>query len=316
MRFLKGHGTENDFILLPDFAKLDPHAEPPTLSAEQVRRLCDRHAGIGGDGVLRVLPVGAATEAEGLATGEARWFMDHRNADGSVSEMCGNGARLFARYLLDVGLESAGAFDLATRGGIRRVTVADSGEVCVDMGPARTGVGSVAKVDGRAFPGRQVSMTNPHLVCLTDVAIDTLDLSFPPTVDDALFPDGVNVEFVNIVSQLGGAEHQGKNGTNLTLQGAPESVSGGEIVRVRMRVHERGVGETRSCGTGACAVAAQALLGLGRTSGKVVVDVPGGRVTVSVTPETTVLGGPAVFVASGQVGPDWWSAGAGHDQAT
>ncbi|MEJ7702917.1 MAG: hypothetical protein WKF47_04335 [Geodermatophilaceae bacterium] len=102
----EGHGTENDFILLPDSASLDPAAEVPTLSAMQVRRLCDRHAGIGADGVLRVLPVGAATEAESLATGVARWFMDYRNADGSVSEMCGNGARLFARYLLDAGLES------------------------------------------------------------------------------------------------------------------------------------------------------------------------------------------------------------------
>ncbi|MDQ3735509.1 MAG: diaminopimelate epimerase, partial [Actinomycetota bacterium] len=179
-RFLKGHGTENDFILLPDLADSDPAAEVPTLTTEQVRRLCDRHAGIGADGVLRVLPVGAATDAEGLETGGARWFMDYRNSDGSVSEMCGNGARLFARYLLDAGLESAAVFDLATRGGTRRVTVAESGDVCVDLGPATAGLDSMTKVGGEEFPGRQVSMTNPHLVCITDVDVRKLDLSQQP----------------------------------------------------------------------------------------------------------------------------------------
>ncbi|MDQ4037563.1 MAG: diaminopimelate epimerase [Actinomycetota bacterium] len=302
MRFLKGHGTENDFILLPDFAELDPHAEPPRLSAEQVRRLCDRHAGIGGDGVLRVLPVGAATAAEGLPTGQARWFMDYRNADGSVAEMCGNGARLFARYLLDTGLETAPAFDLVTRGGLRRITLSSSGEVCVDMGPAAGGVESLARVSGEAFQGRKVSMTNPHLVCITDVAVGDLDLSNAPMVDDTLFPDGVNVEFLNYVSE-DSAEIVSADDV-CRVQSAEE----GALLHVRMRVHERGVGETRSCGTGACAVAAQALDRLGRTSGQVVVDVPGGQVTVSVTPETTVLGGPAVFVASGEVDAGWWAA--------
>jgi len=282
-QFLKGHGTENDFILLPDLADFDPAAEVPPLTAEQVRRLCDRHAGLGADGALRVVPVGAATQAEGLATGAARWFMDYRNADGSVSEMCGNGARLFARYLLDAGLESATAFDLATRGGTRRVTLAESGDVCVDMGPATVGVESMAKVDGEKFPGRQVSMTNPHLVCITDVDVRQLDLSYQPSVDDTVFPDGVNIEFVNYVS------------TDM-------------LVRVRMRVHERGVGETRSCGTGACAVAAQALAQLERDRGEVLVEVLGGQVRVSVTPETTVLGGPAVFVASGKIDSVWWAS--------
>lgn len=282
MRFLKGHGTENDFILLPDYAELDPGAEPPALSVEQVRRLCDRHAGIGADGVLRVLPVGASTQSEGLSTGTARWFMDYRNADGSVSEMCGNGARLFARYLLDAGLETGTGFDLATRGGTRRVTLAESGDVCVDMGPARAGVESMAKVGGEEFPGRQVSMTNPHLVCITDVDVRQLDLSYQPSVDDTLFPDGVNIEFVNYVSA-------------------------GDVIHVRMSVHERGVGQTRSCGTGACAVAAQALAQLGRDRGEVIVEVLGGQVRVSVTPESTVLGGPAVFVATGEIDPDWWA---------
>jgi len=285
-RFLKGHGTENDFILLPDFAHTDPAAELPPLTAPQVRRLCDRHAGIGADGVLRVVPVGASTEAEGLATGDARWFMDYRNADGSVSEMCGNGARLFARYLLDASLERGPAFELATRGGNRRVSLTAAGEVCVDMGPATAGVASTAWVDGEEFPGRQVSMTNPHLVCITDVDVRQLDLSHQPGVDETLFPDGVNIEFVNYVST-------------------------DELVHVRMRVHERGVGQTQSCGTGACAVAAQALAGTGRDRGEVLVEVLGGQLRVSVTPATTVLAGPAVFVASGEINSDWWAAASG-----
>jgi len=303
MRFLKGHGTENDFILLPDLAELDPQVEPPVLSAQQVRRLCDRRAGIGADGVLRVLPVGAATASEALVTGQARWFMDYRNADGSVSEMCGNGARLFARYLFDTGLETADAFDLVTRGGVRRISLSAAGEVCVDMGAATPGVESVARVCGEEFPGRQVSMTNPHLVCITDVAVRDLVLSYAPVVDDTLFPDGVNVEFVNYVSDDDSAEIVPADDA-CRLQSAGR----GEVLHVRMRVHERGVGETRSCGTGACAVAAHALDRLGRTSGQVVVDVPGGQVTVSVTPETTVLGGPAVFVASGEINSDLWAS--------
>ncbi len=312
MRFLKGHGTENDFIVLPDFASLDARAEIPLLSAEQVRRLCDRHAGIGADGVLRVLPVGTATESESLETGAARWFMDYRNADGSVSEMCGNGARLVVRYLLDAGLETATSFDLATRGGVRRVSLSPSGVVCVDMGPARFGAESVARVSGEELPGRQVSMTNPHLVCTTDIPIDDLDLLQAPGVDDCLFPQGVNIEFVNHAqagpAEGGGIVDQGKFATNLTSQGARESVPGGAVLRVRMRVYERGVGETRSCGTGACAVAAHALDQIGQDSGEVLVDVPGGQLSVTVTPETTVLGGPAVFVAAGEVDSRWWAA--------
>lgn len=300
-RFLKGHGTGNDFILLPDLA-----TEVPPLSAEQVRRLCDRHAGIGADGVLRVVPVGAATRAEGLETGRARWFMDYRNADGSLSEMCGNGARLFARYLLDTGLETSTGFALATRGGVRRITVSPSGEVAVDMGPARPGVESVARVAGAEFRGRQVSLTNPHLVCITDLAVGDLDLSLAPEVDGALFPDGVNVEFANLVAGEAGTELERKIAPNPAPQGGPESLTTAGMLRVRMRVHERGVGETRSCGTGACVVAAQALRQLGRDAGEVVVEVLGGRLRVSVTPETTFLCGPAVFVASGEIDPHWW----------
>ncbi|MGY1620883.1 diaminopimelate epimerase [Geodermatophilus sp. SYSU D00965] len=146
------------------------------------------------------------------------------------------------------------------------------------MGPARPFGHGAAQLDGTSFPGRAVSMGNPHLACLTDVDVDTLDLGTGPGVDPALFPDGVNVEFVNVLEP---AAH------------------------VRLRVSERGVGETRSCGTGACAAAWTALEAGGADAGTVVVDVPGGRLTVRVDATTTVLTGPAVVVAAGELTPEW-----------
>jgi diaminopimelate epimerase len=123
-------------------------------------------------------------------------------------------------------------------------------------------------------------MGNPHLACLTDVDVDTLDLTGQPGFDAALFPDGVNVELVNVLD-------------------------GGDDLHVRLRVHERGVGETRSCGTGACAAAHAALVAAGRDTGTVVVDVPGGRLGVRSADGTTVLTGPAVVVATGELTAEW-----------
>src|SRR6266851_6812173 len=119
MRYAKGHGTGNDFIIVPD---LDDQLE---LGADVVRRLCDRHEGIGADGVLRVVS---------RASDPAPWFVDYRNADGSIAEMCGNGARVFARYLLTHGLADGPAFAVATRAGTRQVWAEASGEITVDMG--------------------------------------------------------------------------------------------------------------------------------------------------------------------------------------
>ena len=129
MRFLKGHGTENDFVLLPD------HDGTLDLAADLVRRLCDRRTGIGADGVLRVVRTAACGEPDQLG---AEWFMDYRNADGSIAEMCGNGVRVYARHLVDTGLAPAGQLLLATRGGVKDVTVTDDA-VTVDMGPAAVG---------------------------------------------------------------------------------------------------------------------------------------------------------------------------------
>jgi diaminopimelate epimerase len=284
-RFLKGHGTENDFVVLPD---LDGGMWPEDrLSADLVRRLCDRRAGLGGDGVLRVVRSGHVPDAPaalGDRLGECEWFMDHRNADGSHAEMCGNGIRLFLHTLLTEGLVDRAAAEtgllVGTRGGPRRVGLGADG-YWVDMGPARPFGHGKARVGGQVLDGLAVSMGNPHLACLTDVPVDGLDLTGAPEFDRELFPDGVNVELVNPLPDTGDRAH------------------------IRLRVVERGVGETRSCGTGACAAAYAALDASGRTAGTVVVDVPGGRLAVRVEPETTVLTGPAVVVASGVLSPEW-----------
>ncbi|HEX3823346.1 MAG TPA: diaminopimelate epimerase [Mycobacteriales bacterium] len=257
MRFVKGHGTENDFVVLPDFEG--------DLDESLVRALCDRHAGIGADGVLRVLltPDG--------------YFMDYRNADGSIAETCGNGIRVFARYLVTAGLLPAGDLVIGTLSGPRAVTVpGDGGDITVDMGPATRLAGADITVGTSSWNALGWSMGNPHLVVLDAGPIDLLDLSSPPAVDPAsAYPDGVNVELLEPV----GERH------------------------VRMRVHERGVGETRSCGTGACA-AAVAVMDETAERSTCIVDLPGGRLVVAWCEDGTVLmTGPAVLVAAGEVEP-------------
>jgi diaminopimelate epimerase len=270
VRFSKGHGTENDFVLLPD-----PDGELD-LTPAQVAALCDRRRGVGGDGVLRVVRWAALGAGPEPVPG-VEWFMDYRNADGSIAEMCGNGVRVYARYLEHAGWLPDPEMRLGTRGGVRTVRV-DGDEVSVDMGPAAVGAQSTASVTGQAFPGVAVDVGNPHLACVTDLALDGLDLTRPPGHDPALFPHGVNVEFVT-------------------------PLDGGEVA---MRVHERGVGETRSCGTGTVAAAVAALRHAGRDSGAVAVRTPGGRLRVTVDAATTVLHGPAVLVAHGELTSGWW----------
>ncbi|WP_137158510.1 diaminopimelate epimerase [Blastococcus sp. CCUG 61487] len=285
-RVLIGHGTENDFVVLPD-----PDGSVwagNRLDAAMVRRLCDRRAGLGGDGVLRLVRtehVPDAAAALGADLAACEWFMDHRNADGSYAEMCGNGIRLFLHALVEEGLvDRAACTDgllVGTRGGPRRVGAAPEGGYWVDMGPAREFGRGAAELGGRTFPGLAVSMGNPHLAALTDVDVDTLDLTAKPRVDEELFPDGVNVELINVLEP--GAH-------------------------IRLRVFERGVGETRSCGTGACAAAYAALVAEGRREGTVVVDVPGGRLSVRIDARTTVLTGPAVLVSTGALAREWLAA--------
>jgi diaminopimelate epimerase len=198
--------------------------------------------------------------------------MDYANADGSVAEMCGNGVRVFARYLTDHGLVSTERFDVATRAGLVGVEVAGD-EISATMARPVVGGRSTAVLRGVGFTGTAVDVGNPHLVCLVD-ELSTLDLAAPPDLDAEVFPHGANVEFVS--------------GT-------------ADPLHVRMRVYERGSAETLSCGTGACAVAAVALRGAGEETGRVVVELPGGRLTVTIDATGCQLTGPAVIVAEGDL---------------
>jgi diaminopimelate epimerase len=284
VEFSKGHGTENDFVVLPDpDGVLD-------LTPRRVAALCDTHRGLGADGVLRVVRWEALEDGPVPVDG-VEWFMDYRNADGSVAEMCGNGVRVYARYLEHRGWLPAGELEVGTRGGVRGVTVARD-EVSVDMGAATVGENATASLDGHAFPGVAVDVGNPHLACVTDVSIGALDLTRPPGHDPSLFPHGVNVEFVTPV------------GSDARARKRPF----GDDDTVSMRVHERGVGETRSCGTGTVAAVVAALRHAGRKTGTVAVSTPGGLLRVTVDDDTTTLHGPAVLVAHGEIAPDWWDA--------
>jgi diaminopimelate epimerase len=266
--FVKGHGTENDFVLLPD-----PDGEL-ALDAERVRRLCDRRAGIGADGVLRVVRIAADSEARGLAGADrATWFMDYRNADGSPAEMCGNGIRVFARFLVNEGLEEAGRLRIDNRDGVKDVDAAATGDVTVDMGLAVRLDDAKVALNDSWYDGAGWSMGNPHLVVLDGPGPATADLTTAPAVEPAAsYPDGVNVEVVERVGPC----------------------------HIRMRVHERGVGETRSCGTGACAAAVAAMAAAGERA-TYIVDVPGGRLMVEWRPDGSVLlTGPAALTARGE----------------
>ncbi|WP_326700303.1 diaminopimelate epimerase [Streptomyces sp. NBC_01754] len=276
--FLKGHGTENDFVIVPD------PDNTVDLPASLVARLCDRRAGVGGDGLLHVVRSAAHPEARTMAE-QAEWFMDYRNADGSVAEMCGNGVRVFARYLRRAGLAAEGGLAVATRGGVKRVHLAKDGDVTVSMGHARLpGDGVTVTVGGRSWDARNVNMGNPHAVAFVEDLAHAGDLlSVPSFSPPSVYPDGVNIEFV--------------------VDRGPRHLA--------MRVHERGSGETRSCGTGACAVAVAAarrdgvdpaVTGVPATY---TVDLPGGTLVITEFPDGTVdMTGPAVIVAEGVIDAD------------
>ncbi len=273
MLFTKGHGTGNDFVILAD---PDGSLE---LTPSLVAALCDRRRGIGGDGVLRVVRSAKHPDAVGYAA-EAEWFMDYWNSDGSIAEMCGNGVRVFTRYLVANGLATpqAEGLPVATRAGVVRAVVG-SPTIAVHMTTPRVYAASTASIGALTVPGVAVDCGNPHLVCALPSSLDDLDLHRAPAFDQSLFPAGVNVEFVSHADEIEGAD-----------------------LHVRMRVYERASGETMSCGSGALAVGAVALGDAGRTSGMVAVDVPGGRLTVTATDTGEWwLAGPAVLVATGEV---------------
>ena len=250
-----GHGTENDFVLV-----FDPENKIE-FQASQVARICNRESGIGSDGLIRIGKI------------QDKWFMDYRNRDGSVAEMCGNGIRLMARYLIEKGHQKTNIFPIETRDGTKYLSVLPTGDISVNLGKVDAlSTDIVVEVNGKSFKdGINVNVGNPHAVVFVDSVDQAGDLKAPPKVTPANeYPDGVNVEFV-------------------------EFLSNGEL---KMRVHERGVGETKSCGTGTCAVALAATIKKNqKLPSKWIINPPGGKLQVEIDAHNNaILTGPAVLI--------------------
>jgi diaminopimelate epimerase len=284
LHFTKGQGTGNDFVLYSD-----PDGRLP-LSASQIAAICDRHFGIGADGVIRAvrsthLPEGAEALAEDDA---AEWFMDYYNADGSVAEMCGNGIRVYVRYLLESGLAELADGDtlpIGTRSGVRDVQRNLTG-FQVDLGRWALD-GSEPLVRAKelpvARPGLGLDLGNPHVVVAVadESELEAADLNYIPHI-----------------------EPQPENGANVEFVVPREPLVSDGIGRIRMRVHERGSGETLSCGTGAAAAALAVRYWAGEGApDQWRVEVPGGTVGVRMFPtedgEHVALSGPAELVYTG-----------------
>lgn len=283
--FTKGHGTGNDFVIVPD-----PDGVL-ALSDAQVAVLTDRRFGIGADGILRVVRSAALAAGDAAAAaGDAEWFMDYRNADGSAAEMCGNGIRVYVKYLVEsglIGLAPGDTVAIGTRAGTKTVARTDAGFE-VDLGVWRATDDDVlvrAKGLPVARPGQGIDVGNPHVVVALSSAneLEGLDLTVQPIVDPAP-RTGANIEFVVPSDPL---VHAG-------------------VGSIRMRVFERGVGETLSCGTGVAAAALAVRHWAGRAApDQWAVDVPGGRLGVRIVThrdgEHVLLSGPASLVFSGEV---------------
>lgn len=249
-----GHGTENDFILI-----FDPNDELE-ITADQVASICNRDTGIGADGVIRIL------------RGDKNWFMDYRNADGSLAEMCGNGIRVMARYLVERGHMPEGIFAINTRDGIKHLRVPQHGDISVNMGQVSDEAETITvAINGATYTGYNISVGNPHAVVFVNDVHEIGALDHPPVVlPSDSYPEGVNVEFVQITG-----DHE-----------------------LSMRVYERGSGETRSCGTGTCAVALAAVINAKeRLPSTWKINPPGGRLEVSIDAHSNAtLIGPAVLI--------------------
>jgi diaminopimelate epimerase len=249
-----GHGTENDFVVI-----YDPE-NSLTISESQIASMCNRDSGIGADGLIRITKNGGT------------WFMDYRNADGSIAEMCGNGIRVMAKYLVTRDIQPEGIFAIDTRAGIKHLRVPRDGDISVNMGHVTDEMEEVeATHNGHTWTGYNINVGNPHAVVFVDSMEQVGSLADAPTVSPASsYPEGVNVEFVELLPNF----------------------------EAKMRVHERGSGETRSCGTGTCAVALAATL---KTNGKLpsrwTIYPPGGRLIVDIDGHSNAtLTGPAVIL--------------------
>lgn len=285
IQFTKGHGTGNDFVLVLDkVGQLD-------LSEAEIRKICDRNFGIGADGLIVVRPTkGSEVEDLLMEEPEARWFMDYRNRDGSKAEMCGNGIRVFARFLLENSLAEIPAgstLPVATRAGIKDLTQTATG-FAVDLGPWKVSEDEVlVRAQGLqvARPGLHVNLGNPHVVvALADLTeLENLELYRAPILDPVA-EEGANVEFV--------------------VPGDPLVEDG--VASLTMRVHERGVGETLSCGTGVAASAIAIRHWAGGTQNNWRVNVPGGELAVKMFAaedgEHVAISGNAILSFTGQWG--------------
>lgn len=284
--FTKGHGTGNDFVLV-----LDPAGEI-SITAEQIAKICDRHFGIGADGFIRVIKSENHVDGKKILTEEpsAVWFMDYYNADGSIAEMCGNGTRVFARYLTERGLVELAdgeTLSIGTRAGVKDLQRNMSG-FAVDIGRWKLDGGEVLiHTDGLdvARPAIGINVGNPHYVVAlaSGKELASLDLYEAPEIDPK--PElGANVEFVVP------ADPMVKDG----------------VGQITMRVYERGVGETLSCGTGICAAALATRHWAGAGAPNIwQVRVPGGvlgvRMFATEDGEHVGLSGAAELVFDGQI---------------
>ena len=266
---MKAHGTGNDFVLLPD------PDDALVLNASLVRALCDRHLGVGGDGVIRIAPARDGVDAD--------VFMDYWNADGSVSEMCGNGVRCVAKYVADRTQVVGDTIRVDTRGGVKPVEVVERidgkvAQVRVDMGAPVIGVvDEPLDVGDSKVRVTTVSMGNPHAVmAVDDVEGAPLAQLGPALQRHEMFPEGVNVEAITVE--------------------APN--------RIRGRIFERGVGETLASGTGSSAMAAAAKA-LGLAGDDVTVVLPGGTLRIEQRDGTLFVTGGAVEVAHGELEDAW-----------
>lgn len=283
--FTKGNGTGNDFVLI-----FDPNNEL-VIDEKQVAKICDRHFGIGADGLIRIVPSKDVPEGESILAEEpsAYWFMDYRNADGSIAEMCGNGVRVFARYLTDrvgVQLAESETLHVGTRAGVKDIQRNKAGFV-VDMGRWRPETEDVlVKTNGMDVPrpGQGINVGNPHVVVAlaSNEELKELDLNQVPKLNPV--PEaGANVEFV--------------------VPNEPLVANG--VGRISMRVYERGVGETLSCGTGIVAAALATRLWAGADApNHWIVEVPGGscgvRMFATEEGEHVGLSGPAELTFDGE----------------
>ena len=255
----KHHGSGNDFLVLLDLDGRTP------VDAAVARAVCDRHRGVGADGLIRV-----TAGADG-----ADVTMELRNADGGEAELSGNGLRCLGQAVVDAGVVAGPEVRVGTRAGLRRVVVYPAEapglvQVSVGMGDAKVGPDQPQDLPDRR--ARTVDMGNPHLVLVgpDPASIDVAALG--PRIE-AVHPGGINVEFVSV----------GPGDDTLT-----------------MRVWERGVGETQACGTGACAATAAAHE-WGLVGSRVTVRQPGGDALVELGDDGIVLTGPAQFVARVEV---------------